>query len=759
MKKLLFISLLLISSFVSAQEVKGKILNSAGVELENVQIINAESGEEVYSDSSGNFRIEIRNFPSRLQFSLPGYEETSFTGLDGDAITIYMERSLESLGEVVIRGTHIPSELRKIPAAISLITKRDLERIDVTNFAQAFNNVPGVYANQGALNTTKLNIRGIGGRSQYSTNRIQANFNGFPLTTAEGELTLDDLDPESISRAEVIKGPASSIYGAGLGGVINIFSAEAVPGETSASLKTLFGSYNMTRQLINVSHGTKNSSVFINYSDLKSDGYRENGEYDRKSMLANASLQTSEGNRLSFLASFTRLKAYIPSSVNEETFLNSPQSAASNWAQSRGYESYDQGNLGVSYLHSFSANFSNTTSLYLNFRDAYEPRPFDILKEERVSAGARTRFNLDTYVFDLTSRISFGAEYYNEWYETGTFENLYQDFENRGSVAGLRLSNNEQSRNYSNFFAQWELDVSERLKLEAGANLNITQYSLTDLFQQNEIDQSGDYRFNTIFSPRIAATYEISERKNFYGSISHGFSIPTVAETLTPEGQINTALLPESGINYEVGFKGNWLNNKLYTEFAAYSIQIQDLLVAQRVAEDQYVGLNAGETRHNGIEMLVNYSASIGPGIRLRPFINASFNFFEFTEFVDRDMDFAGNKLPGIPSGTVNIGMDAGYRNFSFYTNFLAVGEIPLNDSNSQFTDPYEVLNLKATYDLRLATKFNVILTAGVNNVLDERYASSILTNAVGFGGAAPRYYYPGNPRNYYGGVALNYRF
>lgn len=142
-----------------------------------------------------------------------------------------MERSLESLGEVVIRGTHIPSELRKIPAAISLITKRDLERIDATNFAQAFYNVPGVYVNQGALNTTKLNIRGIGGRSQYSTNRIQAYFNGFPLTTAEGELTLDDLDPESISRAEVIKGPASSIYGAGLGGVINIFSAEAVPGK------------------------------------------------------------------------------------------------------------------------------------------------------------------------------------------------------------------------------------------------------------------------------------------------------------------------------------------------------------------------------------------------------------------------------------------------------------------------------------------------------------------------------------------------
>ena len=640
-----------------------------------------------------------------------------------------------------------------------MISGRDLERIDETNFAQAFNNVPGVYVNQGALNTTKLNIRGIGGRAQYSTNRIQAYFNGFPLTTAEGELTLDDIDPESISRVEVIKGPASSIYGAGLGGVINIYSAEVLPGETSASVKTLFGSYNMNRKMLSLSHGTENSSVFINYSDLQSDGFRENGEYDRKSFLASAGVHTGEGNSLNFLANFTRLKAYIPSSVNEEIFRNSPQSAASNWAQSRGYESYDQGSIGVSYVHAFSPNFSNTTGLYLNFRDAYEPRPFDILKEERVSAGVRTRFNLDATLFDLASRISFGAEHYNEWYETGTFENLYQQFENMGSVGGERLSNNEQDRNYSNFFAQVELYLSEKMKLEAGANLNITQYKLTDLFHQNEIDQSGEYRFNTIFSPRIGATYEISQRKNLYAAISHGFSIPTVAETLTPEGQINTALLPESGINYEVGFKGNWLNNKLFTEFAIYSIQIKDLLVAQRVAEDRYVGLNAGETSHNGVEMLINYSATFGPGIRLRPFVNASFNIFEFKEFNDRDMDFSGNQLPGIPAHTINIGIDAGYHKFSLYTNLLAVGEIPLNDSNSQFTESYEVLNIKASYDLKLSNKTNVVLTAGINNVLDELYAASILTNAVGFGGAAPRSYYPGNLRNYYGGVALNYRF
>src|SRR5690606_20794256 len=197
---------------------------------------------------------------------------------------------------IIIRSTHIPSSLRRIPAAVSVISSGDPERLDPTNFAQSFNNVPVVYVNQGALNTTKLNIRGIGARSQYSTNRIQANFNGIPLTTAEGELTLDDMDPEAISNVEIIKGPASSIYGAGLGGVINLYSAEAENGVTRGAVKNLFGSYNMNRKTVTASHGTENTSVFINYNDLKSDGYRENGEYSRKSFLANVNLETSEEN-------------------------------------------------------------------------------------------------------------------------------------------------------------------------------------------------------------------------------------------------------------------------------------------------------------------------------------------------------------------------------------------------------------------------------------------------------------------------------
>jgi iron complex outermembrane receptor protein len=50
-------------------------------------------------------------------------------------------------------------------------------------------------------------------------------------------------------------------------------------------------------------------------------------------------------------------------------------------------------------------------------------------------------------------------------------------------------------------------------------------------------------------------------------------------------------------------------------------------------------------------------------------------------------------------------------------------------------------------------------LNAGINNVLDTKYAANILPNAIGFGTAAPRYFYPGNPVNYYGGFSVAYVF
>lgn len=759
-----FLLLILFSFYCGnsfSQETNFIVINSTtGQPLEKVTVLRGNTVMN-NSDKNGKFSLNLGSSAEKFQLKLIGFQTLTIqiSATDIEQV-INLIPVTESLSEVVIRGTIIPNKLQKIPSSITIITSSDFNRTDATNILESFHNVPGIFVNQGALNTNKINIRGIGARSQYSTNRIQAYYDGIPLSTAEGELTLDDFDQESLERVEIVKGPTSSMYGAGLGGAINLYSKTFSKEESTAKFSSQFGSFNTQKNVFQVANSKENASIFATFSSLESDGYRDNGNYDRKSALINGIISTSDKGKLSYIANFTKLKAFIPSSLNKDDFINNPESASFTWKKSQGFESYDRGILGGSYTHSILDNLTNITSIFISFRDAYEPRPFDILKEESVSAGIRTKFNLVTQIFELPSEISFGAQYYNEWYETGTFQNRYQDFPDQGSILGERLSNNEQNRNYSNFFTQLNLNLTEKWILEMGANINSTKYSLTDLFINDQINQSGNYRFETIFSPRIGSSFEIATGKNIYASLSQGFSTPTVAETLTPEGQINTDLKPETGTNFELGFKGNWLRNRLYTELSLYSIQIDNLLVAQRISEDQYVGINAGKTNHNGIEFLINYNFAFAKKILVKPYLNAALNFFEFDEFINNDQDFTGNKLPGVPKYTMNFGLDFKTESgFELFTNYRIVGELPLNDANSEYNDSYNLLNLKASYSFKIYPGLELNLYAGVNNALDVHYASSILTNAVGFGNQAPRYYYPGNPRNYYGGIQMSYCF
>jgi len=84
---------------------------------------------------------------------------------------------------------------------------------------------------------------------------------------------------------------------------------------------------------------------------------------------------------------------------------------------------------------------------------------------------------------------------------------------------------------------------------------------------------------------------------------------------------------------------------------------------------------------------------------------------------------------------------------------------MPLNDANTLFSSAYAITNINAKYQFALLKQLTAEMSAGVNNLFDKNYAASILPNAVGFGTALPRFYYPGNPLNVYGGVSLVYGF
>jgi iron complex outermembrane receptor protein len=187
-------------------------------------------------------------------------------------------------------------------------------------------------------------------------------------------------------------------------------------------------------------------------------------------------------------------------------------------------------------------------------------------------------------------------------------------------------------------------------------------------------------------------------------------------------------------------------------------MDIRNLLVAQRTGDDQFVGKNAGKTKHQGFEMAAFYRGMITPRFSITPFLNYTYNNHSFIEFIDGDADYSGNPLTGVPRHRINTGLQVRFLDhFYWHSTHQYVSAIPLTDANSLSSDSFNVVTTKFGFEKNFSEHFSLGIALGVNNVFNVRYAQSVLINTQAFGGAEPRYYYPGNDRNYYSSLKIRY--
>jgi iron complex outermembrane receptor protein len=238
-----------------------------------------------------------------------------------------------------------------------------------------------------------------------------------------------------------------------------------------------------------------------------------------------------------------------------------------------------------------------------------------------------------------------------------------------------------------------------------------------------------------------------------FTAAGHGFSTPSFEETLLPEGIRNDRLRPEKGWNLELGTRGNIWDRRVNYDFTGYVLFVKDLLVTKRITEDIFTGINAGRTFHAGMESFLNLALAKGPSPGTGLHLQHSFQFSgnRFVDFVDDNADYSGNELPGIPAykndlilkWLTSLGIETSLA-------LLLVGKQYLADDNERIHEAYQTLGWNMSYSREISSGFGFSLAFGINNVFNQSYASMILINAPSFGGALPRYYYPGMPRNFY---------
>lgn len=666
--------------------------------------------------------------------------------------------SVTQLEEVILRDFAKTKNATGITPS-EVITKEVFQNYSPVDMVASMNQISGVYILSGALNTNRITIRGVGARTLFGTDKLRMYYNNIPVTNGTGTSTIEAFDLENLNAIEIIKGPKGTAYGTNLGGAILLKPNEAILNTTTLSNNFTVGSYGLIKDNLSFNHKDEKLALGFQYGHMETDGYRKNNNFKRDGFLLNTSYQLNAKNAIALLLNYIDYTAQIPSSINETNFNEEPTKAAFTWNATKGFEANKYTLLGLSYTHEFSSRLKNSTSVFFTYLDHYEARPFNILDEFSNGYGFRSIFSGNLNTSNGNAEYTFGAELYKDEYNWGTFINDYENNNNNGSLQGNPLSDNKEYRRQFNAFGTFMLPFSEAFSAQVGLNINKTHYDFRDLFNTGAENKSAKRNFNVIALPSLNLSYDLPDGHRFYGNISRGFSNPGLEETLTPDGVINPDIAQETGTNYELGSHLTFLNHKMLLNIAIYQMDIKNLLVAQRVGDDQYVGKNAGQTKHQGLEVDLNYLIDIAPLLRLKPFVSYSFSDHSFVDFIDEDNDYSGNPLTGVPKHRLTAGLQWQHITGIYWnTSVQHVGEIPMTDANTLYSDPFSVFYSRLGYKKQLTDRFTLGLDFGINNVFDTHYAQSVLINATGFGGNAPRYYYPGNNRNYYGSLQLKYQ-
>jgi iron complex outermembrane receptor protein len=651
------------------------------------------------------------------------------------------------LHEVVIQAYQYDRPLSEIPASVGFAGQKELERFNNTSILPVVNAIPGVRMEERSPGSYRLSLRGSSLRSPFGVRNVKVYWNDLPFTDPGGNTYLNSLDFSSIQSLEVIKGPGSSLYGAGTGGVLLLRNAPKAGSGFEAS--TLAGSFGLFRYLLNAHTRSEQSGVSVQYTHQQSDGYREQTAMERKAIQIQADFGTPEESLLSANILYSDLLYETPGALTKAQFLENPEQARPRGGPNAGAVEQKATVYNKTFYAGFNHDYhwdkqwSTRTGVYGSFTDFDNPTIRNYERRVEHSFGGRTSTQ---YQFGK-GKLNFGAEYQYGFSPVKVYDN------NQGQSGALQTDDEITTKTWF-VFSQLEFFLPADFFLTVGGSMNKLQVDFSRLSNVPPAEDERD--FDLVFSPRIALLKKINSNFSVYGSFSQGYSPPTIQELYPSAGFFDQGLDPEKGNNIEVGLHSQLLKT-ISLHVAAYNFRLRQTIVNRRdttQAGDPEYFINAGTTRQNGIEATLAWSpvGSLPSRISdLRVWVSYTRNDYTFSDYERDTIRYTGNSLTGVPPTTLTGGIDLWVDN-GLYLNVTAnyTDHIPLNDANSEFASDYFLLGARVGYKTKLGRSFPIEIFGGADNVLDKRYSLGNDLNAVG-----GRYYNAAPTRNFYAGLKI----
>ncbi len=667
------------------------------------------------------------------------------------------------LKEAVVRGLESFRSNLLTAVSVSQIKAADLERFDNTSLVPVFNLNAGVRMEERSPGSYRIAIRGSSVRSPFGVRNVKVYWNDIPLTDANGITYFNLLDMNTLGGIEVIKGPAGSIYGAGIGGVILLRSGNAeTKGLTNkrhvVQGNWLSGSYGTTNRSMSLSSASDNVNAVLSYAHTSSDGYRINSALARDVLNYRSSFFISDKNTVHVNAFYGDHNYQTPGGLTREQMEANPRSArpptavAPGAVQQHARILQKMFNLGLSQQYRWNSRWSNTTSLFSGFSKLRNPfiTNYEIRNEQSLGGRSITSYRFGEGA--ISGSIKAGGEFVRT---TSAFDN----YDNNAGTPGLRQSEEEISSLQASAFSQIELLLPRKLILTLGTSLNRQSIDYTNLTHSPDLVKIKDNPA-VPFSPRIAVLKSFQEKISVFASYGLGFSSPTVQEfsatyQYSPGRQV---LAAEKGGNLEAGIKTSFWDRRLKADVSVYSLRLANTIVRRLAEGGQEYFVNAGNTAQKGVEFSGDVAFIQPEKKRFLESLNLktaySFNDYTYQHYIQSATDLSGKLLPGIAKHTAAIALDVVQRNgFFLLVSGNFIGKMALNDANTFYSDPYQLISGRIGFKKAFKQMEGKIF-GGVDNLLNQRYSLGNDTNAFG-----NRFFNIAPDRTFNAGISLAFGF
>lgn len=648
--------------------------------------------------------------------------------------------------ETVVRTHRSPAIASELPASVSVVDGEALEGKPALSLGQALRTVPGVFAqNQNNFaQDLRLSIRGFGSRASFGIRGIKLIYDGIPLTLPDGQSQVDILDLASVERVEVLRGPASALYGNAAGGVIRISTPEPREG-MRVQLRSTGGSLGLLSLGASARGRAGNVGFSAGVSRFQMRGFRERSRVVHGTARLKLDVRVSDDTQLRTLFHFVDAPvAQDPGGLTQQQRQADPGAAGPLYHRFETGESVTQGQVGWVIESRLANNHKLENTFFYTTRKFRGRIPFTVIRFDRDVLGGGLRYVWASPLGGAAHELTAGVDVQRQRDRRLNFASDAGD-----PVEPLDLHQDERVWELGSYL-QESLELGARWRLVVGGRYDLIQFAVADR-RLSDGDQSGRRVFHAL-SGQGGLLYAAARWANVYANAGQAFETPTTTELVNRPaggGGLNRNLRPQRSLTAEGGLRGELLGGSLAYNLTGYWIRLRNQLVSYESEQGRNYFRNAGRSRRWGTS--ASARMQLRDGLRAR--LAYTWLRARFVDYVVEDEQLAGNQSAGIPRhrGAMSV-------TYSRERGVLAgatldlVGSRYADDANTAVSPGYVLANLRLGYRGRLGT-ITYAAYAGVRNLLDSSYDHNLRINA-----RSGRYFEPAPGRHYYAQLQMGWQ-